>query len=278
MKIIIPFLFFISISLAVYFYSEIFSFLKGAWSKYIKDINQKINNAFIIIKKEEIVKIEILLAVLILVLFVLTMNILIVFIGLILDFILPKLYIEYKHKKYISEYSKNLPGFIESLISSLKAGLSVSNAFKIIAQKDKSPIGKEMEDLLNKISLGKSLKEGLQELADKIKTKENEILISALITGIEAGGNISSILENILKTIRKREEIDRELKALTSQGILSGFIVGLLPFFLIIAIYFIDPEFVQPLFTTQAGIILLCVSVIMEIFGILFIRKMVKIE
>ncbi len=278
MKILISFLFFISVALSVYFYSEIFNFFINLYRKYLKNLNQKINSAFTTIKKDEIVKIEIFTAAIVLVMFILTINILIIFIGIILMLFIPKIYIEYKHKKYINEYKKNLPVFIESLVSSLKAGMSISNAFKIIAQKDKSPIGKEMADLLNKISLGKSLKEGLQELSDKIKTRENEILISALITGIESGGNISSILENILKTLRKREEIDRELKALTSQGILSGFIVGLLPFFLIVAIYFIDPEFVEPLFTTQAGIVMLCVSVVLEFFGIFFIRKMIKIE
>lgn len=278
MKILIPFLFFISVTLAVYFYKEIFYYFRGLWERYLKNLNQKINSAFTKVKKDEIIKIEILSAFLFLILFFLTMNFLLIIIGIIIMLILPKVYIEYKQKKYIEEYSKNLPGFIESLISSLKAGLSISSAFKIVAQKDKTPIGKEIEDLLNKISLGKSLKEGLQELSEKIKIKENEILISALITGIESGGNISSILENILKTIRKREEIYRELKALTSQGILSGFIVGLLPFFLIIAIYFIDREFVEPLFTTQPGMILLSVSVVLEFMGILFIRKIIRIE
>ena len=277
-KIIISVLVFFAVFLLVLLHKEVFNFLFGIKEKYSKDLKTSIDKAIINIKKEEIIKIEISFGIFLLFVVLLLKNIFIAIPGILFMIFLPKIYINYQHKNYVNDFSKNLTKFIETVISSLKAGLSISNALKIFAEKDKSAVGKEIKDLLYKISLGKSFKDALLEMSAKIKTRENEILVSALITGIETGGNISNILESILQTIRKREELNRELKSLTSQGVLSGIIVGLLPFFLIVAIFFIDPQFVEPLFNTQIGIILLILAVVMEFLGMFFIRKIIKID
>lgn len=277
-KIFISILVFFVVFLLVLLYREIFNFLISIKEKCSKNLKTSIDNAIINIKKEEIIKIEIFFGIFLFFITLLLKNIFIIILGILFMFYLPKIYINYQHTNYVNDFSRNLTKFIETVISSLKAGLSISNALKIVAEKDKSAVGKEIKDLLYKISLGKSFKVALLEMSAKIKTKEIEILVSALITGIETGGNISNILEGILQTIRKREELNRELKSLTSQGVLSGIIVGLLPFFLLIAIFFIDPQFIEPLFKTQTGIILLILAVFMEILGMFFIRKIIKID
>ncbi|MCX8092607.1 MAG: type II secretion system F family protein [Candidatus Goldbacteria bacterium] len=164
------------------------------------------------------------------------------------------------------------------MISSLKSGLSVLKSLQIYSQRDKGPAGNEISNVLKNVELGKTLQEALMELSERIPIKENQIIIFAIVNGLETGGNIVEILENIHETIRKRDELNREIKALTSQGILSGVIVGLLPVLLVVVLIFIDPYFINPLFTTATGNAMLLVAVAMEIIGAFFIKKIVDIK
>jgi len=144
--------------------------------------------------------------------------------------------------------------------------------------KDKGPIGREFSVVLSEVEMGRGLSESLEGLAGRIPVRENEIIISAMTTAIESGGNITEVLSGILETIRKREAVNKEVEALTSQGVMSGIVVGVLPFFLLGMIAVIDPGFVAPLFNTTAGIIVLCSAVVMEIIGAFFIKKTVTID
>jgi tight adherence protein B len=176
------------------------------------------------------------------------------------------------------QYHNSIIDFLELLISSLKSGLSIIKSLQVCSQRDRGPLGNEISIVLRNVELGKTLQESLMILSERIPIRENQMMISAIINGIETGGNITEILENIHETIRKREELNREIKALTSQGVLSGLIVGLLPLFLVFILFFIDPYFIEPLFKTSTGHLLLIVAVLMEITGVIFIKKIVDIK
>jgi len=260
---------------------------------FLNSIKIKTNNFFLsllnkydyIVKKgivdidlKEIIRLEIILFCFVVIFSFLVKEILIFLFSIPAYIIAPKLYLEYKKKEYITQYYKSMIDFLESIISNLKSGLSIIKALQIYAQREKGPSGNEISIILKKVELGKSLQDALWELSERIPLRENQIMISAIANGIETGGNITEILENILQTIRKREELNREIKALTSQGILSGLIVGLLPFLLVAALLFIDPDFIKPLFSTTMGNILLITAIIMEIIGAFFIKKIIDIK
>jgi tight adherence protein B len=278
LKILICLLVFTAAGLAVFFYKTIKSKISGKAAGYAGNIKLLMSKSMADIKGSEIVRLEIAAGVLSLVLFLLTSEIIIIILAVPAMLCLPKAYVKIKKQRYIKEYYAGLAGFLESVTSNLKAGLSMVKSFQVVAGRDSGPVGAEMGIVLKKVELGKSMQEALQELAEKIPLKENEIIISAINTALETGGNITEVLENILDTIRKREELGREVKALTSQGVLSGIIVGLLPVFLIIAVSFIDPGFMEPMFTTMTGKVMLGVAVLMEITGALVINKIINVK
>ncbi|HRU39689.1 MAG TPA: type II secretion system F family protein, partial [Candidatus Goldiibacteriota bacterium] len=189
----------------------------------------------------------------------------------------PFAYLSYKRKKYLEACVEALPLFLESVVSSLRAGTSLAAAFKTYAERDSGPLGAEVFVILKKTGLGMDLKEAVREFGNIIPSADAKIASFALCTALESGGNISETLETILDTIRKRREIGREVKALTSQGVLSGIIVGLLPVFLLVAVSFIDPEFTAPLFNTTEGRAILAAAFVMEIMGAFFIKKIVDV-
>lgn len=278
MKIIVCFAIFAAVAIAVYYQKQIIRKISENLNKYKNGVNEIIKASLIRVKKDEIFKIEAAVIAVVAALFLLTMNVYILVIGLLCAAAAPKLYVNLKQQKYLQEYYNQLPDFIESILGSLKAGLSIIKAMQVKAAKNDGAISSEINIVLKKIDLGQSLSQAMNELKTRVPLKENEIFVAAINTAIETGGNISYVLENILVTLRKREELKRELKTMTSQGVLSGIIVGLLPVFLLIIIFFIDPQFVTPLFTTTTGNILLIAAAGLEAIGALFIKKIITIN
>jgi len=277
-KIIYALFLFAAAAIIVYYNRVIRLFILSKINDYKSGVNSIIKSSITGIKTSAIIRLEIAAALFMAFFVMLTGQWLLIIFGAPIMLVIPKMHADYERKKYISQYYAGLTGFLESVISGLKAGLSVVAAFQQIAARDKSPIGLEISQVLKKVSLGKSLQESLLELAEKIPLKENEIVVSAVNTAMETGGNITEVLSNILDTIRKREELGREVKSLTSQGVLSGIIVGLLPVFMIVVISFMDPSYIEPLFNTGIGLAALAAAVVMEITGAVVIARIVDVK
>jgi tight adherence protein B len=277
-RILISALVFAATGLLVYYYRHIKGEMGKKAADYKDGVDELVKRSMAGIRGNEITRLEVAAAAAALALAMLTGNFIFILIAVPVMIYLPKFYISNRQSRYMKEYGAGLVGFLESVTSSLKAGLSLVKAFQVFAARDRGSAGNELEIVLKKIELGMSMQEALQELAGKIPLKENVIIISALNTAFETGGNITEVLENIQDTIRKRDELNREVSALTSQGVMSGIIVGLLPVFLIAAVSFIDPEFMQPLFSTTTGNMLLVIAVIMEITGAFAIRAIVNVR
>jgi tight adherence protein B len=277
-KIIYALFLFAAAAILVYYNRVIRLYILSKINDYKSGVNSIIKSSITGIKTSAIIRLEISVALLTAFFVMLTGQWLLIIFGAPIMLVIPKMYAVNERKKYISQYYAGLTGFLESVISGLKAGLSVVAAFQQIAARDKGPIGMEISQVLKKVGLGKSLQEALLELAEKIPLKENEIVVSAVNTAMETGGNITEVLSNILDTIRKREELGREVKSLTSQGVLSGIIVGLLPVFMIVVISFMDPSYIEPLFNTGIGLAALAAAVVMEITGAVVIARIVDVK
>jgi len=278
MKLIIISFVFVFVSAMAYFHDKIISAVKRTFFFILNKYDYLVKTSIANISLNEIVRIEVLLVAVGIFSAVIFNQPLIFLFFLPIFIICPRMYIAQKRKKYILQYYNSLVDFLESIISNLKSGLSIIKSLQVYSQRDKGPVGKEISIILKNVELGRTLHESLLELSDRIPLRENQMIISAITNSMETGGNITEILESILETIRKRDELNREIKALTSQGVLSGLIVGLLPFLLVFVLLFIDPYFIEPLFTTTTGNILLMVAISMEIIGVFFIKKIVDIK
>jgi tight adherence protein B len=278
MKELFAALIFVTAASAVYEHSKIKSFVKRKSIDYVSGIKKLIDAGMADIDSRRILKGAGAIFAVSACVGLLIGSIIPVIASIPAAFIFPKIYIKRAKKIYLKEYQKGLVGLLESLISNLKAGLSIIKALQTAAIKDKGPIGRELSVVLSEVEMGRGLSESLEGLGKRIPIRENEIIISAMTTAIESGGNITEVLSGILETIRKREAVNKEVEALTSQGVMSGIVVGVLPFFLLGMIAVIDPGFVAPLFNTTAGIIVLCSAVVMEIIGAFFIKKTVTID
>lgn len=198
--------------------------------------------------------------------------------GTVLGFFIPKLWLGGKRKSRIKLFNDALPDMITTIIGSLKAGFSFTQAMKTVSEESEAPVKDEVLVFLKEMNYGATMEEALNNLRARMPSNDLDLMIQAILIQRQVGGNLSLILEVIVKTIRERNEIDRHVRSLTAQGKLSGKVVGLLPFFIFIILYLINPEYMSPFFTNILGQILLGVGVVMEIIGFIIMNKLAKIE
>jgi len=212
------------------------------------------------------------------VLFFLSDNLIFLGLGGILGYISPKFWIDKKTQMRINKFNEGLPDMITTTIGSLRSGYSFTQALKTVSEECESPIKEEIQFLLKEMNYGVTMEDALNNLNKRMPSSDLEIMIQAILIQRQVGGNLAGVLEIIVKTIRDRNRIQRQVQTLTSQGRLSGKVIGALPVVLGFMIYMINPDYINALFTNTIGIALISAGVFSGIIGFLLINKLTKIE
>lgn len=187
-------------------------------------------------------------------------------------------YVQSKKSKRLRQFGNQLGDALMLFSNSLRAGFSFMQAVSSVAREMPDPISKEFTLLLKEMSLGLSVEKGLSNLMLRVPLADLELLVLAILIQKEVGGNLAEIIDTIASTIRERITIQREIKALTAQGKLSGIVVGLLPVFLGIMMAVINLEYVIVLFTHPLGRMMVASGLISMAFGVFIISRIVNIE
>ncbi|PAB58370.1 type II secretion system F family protein [Anaeromicrobium sediminis] len=211
-------------------------------------------------------------------LYIFSKNILFFIIGGFLGYIFPKLLIKRKVHERLLKFNEGLPDMITIIVGSLRAGFSFPQSLKSVVEESDSPIKEEISLLLKEMQYGGSIEEALYNLQERMPSGDLELMIQAILIQRQVGGNLATVLDIIIQTIRDRNAIQRQLMTLTSQGRLSGLIIGLLPIILSFAIYFINPDYISVLFTERIGLIMVGMGIFSGIIGFILIRKITIIE
>jgi tight adherence protein B len=192
--------------------------------------------------------------------------------------LIPRLFLKRLEAKRKTQFIEALPDALAQIASGMSAGQTFVSAMESMVRETRGPISQEFSLVLREQRLGKSLAEAMDNLGERVVAEELELVITATQIANEVGGNLSEIFQRLSQTLRQKMEMEGKIKALTSQGILQGWVVGLLPFFIMLALYFVDRENITPIFTNLLGWIFLGVILINEAIGGLMIRKIVNID
>jgi tight adherence protein B len=192
--------------------------------------------------------------------------------------VMPKLLLIRMEAKRKDKLIQALPDALTQIASGMTAGQTFLSAVETMVNETKGPISQEFSLVLREQRLGMTLGEAMDNLAERVQAEEVDLVVTATQIANEVGGNLSEIFRRLSESLRRKMEMEGKIKALTSQGILQGWVVGLLPFFIIGALYFVDHENIAPIFTNLLGWIFLAVIIILEIIGGLMIRKIVNID
>lgn len=208
----------------------------------------------------------------------LTNSIFYVFLAALLLLFLPRIMLRILENKRCQKINETLPDALAQIAGSMRAGSTFLNAIEIMIQESKGPLSQEFSLMLREQRLGTTMSDALDNLGERVQSSEMDLLVAATQISNEVGGNLSEILASLSLTLRRKIEMEGKIKALTSQGIMQGWVVGLLPFGIIAALFWVDPENISPIFTGLLGWIFLAVILINEVLGGLLIRKIVNID
>jgi len=200
---------------------------------------------------------------------------LVAFIGL---WSLPIMYIKRKKLQREKKFNEQLGDALVIFSNSLKAGYSYLQAVSSVAKEMPDPISKEFGRVLKEMSFGLDATKTLVNLMKRVDSEDLKLMVTAIVIQKETGGNLAEILDNIAGTIRDRVRLQGEVKTLTAQGRFSGMIVAFVPVVLGLFIYLANKPYIVLLFTDPRGRMMLGGAVFNEFIGIMFIRKIIKIE
>lgn len=190
----------------------------------------------------------------------------------------PSIYINSKIKKRHKKINTQLCEAITLISNSLKAGFSFFQAIDVLIKEMNGPVSEEFFILQKEIGLGLSTEVALENMVDRVKSDDLELVITAVLIQRQVGGNLAEILDSISATIRDRIRIKGEIKTVTAQGRMSGMIISLLPVGILLILLLINPEHVKLLFTNTIGIVMFAYCCFMEFLGIMMIKKIVDIR
>jgi len=189
----------------------------------------------------------------------------------------PYVYLRFSAAAREKKFSSQFPDALDLLSSCVKSGQSLGTAVQNVADEMPDPVAEEFRIMSDELSFGEDLSKVLKRFSQRMNTEDVQVFCTALQIQRESGGNLSEVLDGLQKTMRERFRILRQVKTLTAQGRLSGWIVGGLPIALGAVIYLCNPDYMGDLFTST-GKKLLAVAIGLQVAGILLIRKIVNIK
>ncbi|MES4792073.1 MAG: hypothetical protein C4321_02980 [Chloroflexota bacterium] len=136
----------------------------------------------------------------------------------------------------------------------------------------------EIRRTLRDVAMGASVEQALGALNERVGSPDFDIVITAILIQRSVGGNLAEILDNVAHTMRERERIKGEIRTLTSQQRMTGYVIGGIPIGLLIIFYMISPDFTGLLFTDPLGRLMLMGAFVSEVIGYLIIQRIVNIE
>jgi tight adherence protein B len=190
----------------------------------------------------------------------------------------PFLYISHKKKKRMQLFQRQLPDVLDLLSRSLRAGHSFPAGIQMAADEFPDPIGTEFKEVSVEIYYGLSLNDALKNLNKRVDCEDLSFFIAAVIIQRETGGSLSEMMDNIAHIIRERFKLFAKVKALAAEGILSAWLLSLLPFGVSAFIFIGNREYISLLFNDPLGQKMGIGAIIWLFLGILFMRKIVNIK
>ncbi len=197
--------------------------------------------------------------------------------GLILLFIHSPV-IGFLKARRIKRFTNQLADFLILIVNSLRAGQTFMQGCSVAVNESPNPIAAEFKQVIKEVNLGLPEAESLENLVVRVPGEDIKIVVSAYIIQRRVGGNLAEIFDSTAATIRERIKIQGQIDVLTTQGKLSGVIVGLMPFIVGIMISSVNPAYMEPLFTTTLGYFIIGFGLILQAIGIYAIWKIVSID
>ncbi len=198
--------------------------------------------------------------------------------GAASGYLLPRMYLGRRRKKYQHQFLEELPNAVEAIVRGVKAGLPLNDSMRLVAKEAKEPIKSDFQKVLDQQSMGKTIQEAVVTLYERVPRAEVNFFVVVIGVQAQSGGNLSEALGNLGRVLRNRKKMQMKVKAMSSEAKASAGIIGSLPIIVAILVSLTTPTYLLPLIETQIGQICLGVAITLMFLGGFIMNRMVQFE
>ena len=191
---------------------------------------------------------------------------------------IPWLYAVRLARRRGAQIQSQLADAVDLVARALRAGHALASALRMVADQAPAPISVEFATVCDQIGFGVPADQALREMAVRSRSEDLRYVVIAVLLQRETGGNLAELLDNIAGLVRQRQQLRHSVRALSAEGRLSAWILGILPFALAGVIAVINPELLSLLWTDPAGRAMAAGALLMMALGILIMRQLVQVR
>jgi tight adherence protein B len=178
----------------------------------------------------------------------------------------------------LRRFQSVFPEALDLIVRSVRAGLPVSEAIRMIGTEVAEPVAAAFREVGANLAIGLSLEDALNLLERKVPIPEVKFFVISLTIQQETGGNLAEILSNLASIMRKRVQIGKKIRALSSEARASALIIGSLPFIVGIIIFMMNRQYIEVLFIDEVGRMYLAGAMTSICIGAMVMAKLIRFE
>ncbi len=190
----------------------------------------------------------------------------------------PWIYVNVKKNQRMQAFSEEFPNAIDLLCRSLKSGHPLNTGLRLVADEVEEPVAGELSQVVDEIGMGLDIRVALQNLGRRMCTEEMPFFVNALLIQRETGGDLPRVLASLAETTRSRLQFRLKVDAVVAQTKMSANVLAVLPFLFMGLMLVVNPAFVEVLFTTESGNMMLGAAMALTAVGYIFCRALVRVD
>ncbi|MDE0801998.1 MAG: type II secretion system F family protein [Acidimicrobiales bacterium] len=203
-------------------------------------------------------------------------------VGLIIGVLVPifgaPTFLKFMAKRRNAKFGDQLSDALLLMAGSLRSGFGIGQAIDSVAEEMDDPIGTEFGRAVLESRLGRTTEDALASVSNRVQNEDFEWVVDAIRIHHQVGGDLAQILDKVSETIRARNRLRRQISALTAEGRMSGLVLGILPIAMGLLLYASNPDYLDPLFTSTGGLVILGGGIVLLIAGAVWLKKLVDVE
>ena len=196
----------------------------------------------------------------------------------VLGLLLPIMVLQFKSNRTRKKMQEQFPVALDVFVRGLRAGHPIASALDLLTVEMPDPVGSEFGIVIDEVTYGADLRDALQAMADRWDMEDMRMFVVSLAVQNETGGNLAEILENLSKVIRERASMMMKVRALSSEGRMTGVMLTVLPVFAFVVLFLFNPPFYLDVADDPAFIPGFGFLIFLYIVGFITIRRMIDLK
>jgi tight adherence protein B len=192
--------------------------------------------------------------------------------------LMPIVYVRRAARRRLATFEEQFPEAMDLIARALRAGHALNTALQMAGDEIADPVGVEFRTLFDQQNFGMSIPEALRAFAIRVPLVDARFFVTAVLTQREAGGNLAEVLDKLAAVIRDRFQVKRQVQTISAHGRITGFVLGFLPPTVALILFIIAPEHMHLLVSDPIGVDMVIAAVVMQVIGVLIIRRIVDVE